>query len=265
MSAFYNLKSSYRPNPNYELRGLQRPWTRELIRLNRSIDPKFGYEQTIVAREIAADRYVDGDGLVYDELPERLYLRMPARFTHALLTEGRIQLASFGLNPRINGSDLPDTPDSPYILALREHDGRPGLPVALGRRALVFRVSLDAYANLRRYNSCLAIDNPDEFVSCVTGKLDEVLSKAGIRIVRVLHAPCVYQWSRLIGTQSVRGSHDAADSNAEDAKYFIKPGYGFHDAEFRLVWILDQDFEGHVDIQCPDLPRCCALFTEDPF
>ena len=262
MSELFNRKLKHAPLSNFELRSVGRRATRELIRLNRMIDPKFGFEQTLVAREIAHGRYVNGDDFAFDVLPERLYRRLSRRALLALFDEGRIRIDTFALDSRINGADLPDTPDSPYILAANGLDGLPGLPVVLGRRALVLRASLDPYVHLRRYNTCLQIDDTDGFVSCITEKLTHVLGTVGGHVVRVLHAPCVYQWSRLVGTESGREFPSTPAIDPEDAKYFIKPSYGFHDAEFRFVWILDQDFEGHVDIQCPDLPDYCSIFKE---
>lgn len=267
MSGLLNQKLKYSPLSNFELKSVGRRSTRELIKLNRMIDPKFGFEQTLVAREIAHETYVNGDHFNFDVLPDRLFWRMSRRALLALLVEGRIRIDTFALNTRINGADLPDTPDSPYILAIAGQDSLPGLPVMLGRRALVMRASLDPYVHLGRYSACLKIDDPAGFVSCITEKLTQVLETIGGHVVRYLHAPCVYQWSRLVGTdcsdtESGREFPSTPAIVPEDAKYFIKPSYGFHDAEFRFVWILDQDFEGYVDIQCPDLPNYCSVFKE---
>lgn len=260
MSGLHNFKLPTSAYTTFELRHVRSP-TRALIRLNREIDPKFGFEQTIVAREIAHGHYVNADDLEYDQLPDQLFKRMSFANCEAILSDGRIRIDTFALDPRINAADLLDTPDSPYILALNGQDGMSGLPITIGRRALVFRAWLDPYARLRQ-GACLSIDDTDRFVSCVTRKLEQVLSHAGSRIIRVLHAPCVYQWSRILGTRAGRGDESDSSADPEDAKYFIKPGYGFHDAEFRFVWILDQDFEGHVDIQCPELLSCCSLFSD---
>ena len=261
MSGLLNQKLKNFPFTNFELRGVVRRSTRELIKLNRMIDPKLGFEQILVAREIAHERYINGNEFAFDVIPHRLYQRMSRRAMNALLQEGRIRINTFALDTQINGADLPDTPESPYILAIHGDDSFPGLPVTLGRRALVLRASLDPSVYLRRHSACLQIDDPAGFVSCITEKLTHVLDTVGGRLVRILHAPCVYQWSRLVGTESGRDSLATPAVDPEDAKYFIKPSYGFHDAEFRFVWILDQDFEGHVDIQCPDLPAFCSSFN----
>lgn len=262
MSGLYNLKLKQSHIANHELLSLARSSARDLFALNRQIDPKTGYEQSIIAREIALGRYINADDFVFDAVPDRLYCRAPDHLLEGLLHHGRIRIESFNLNPRINGADQPDDPRSPYILVNHSQIGSPGFPITLGQRALVFRGSLDPYVHLQRYRSCITIDDPDEFVSCVTEKLNQVLVSVGSRVVRVLHAPCFYQWSRLVGTWRERGF--AADDmvDIEDAKYFIKPGYGFHDAEFRFVWVLDQDFEGHVEFQCSDLPQLCSPFTD---
>ena len=262
MSEHLNQKLQFSRSTHFELQNVARQTTRELIRLNRMIDPKFGFEQTLVAREIVDGRYVNGDSFAYDVLPDCLYHRLSRRALNALMNDGRIRIDTFALDPQINGADLPDNPESPYILATHKYDGLPGLPIVLGRRALVLRASLDPYVYMRRYSACLQIDDPDGFVSCITEKLTQVLGTIGGQVVRVLHAPCTYQWSRLVGTESRCDSLATSAADPEDAKYFIKPRYGFHDAEFRFVWILDQDFEGHVDIQCPDLPEFCSVFKE---
>ena len=279
MSGLHNQRLNKQPLSNYDLHSVARRSARELIRLNRRIDPKFGFEQWIVAHEITLGRYIDGDRFQYNHIPERLFCRMSEAMIHSWLRKGAIRLETFSLNPAINAADIPDTPDAPYLLALHSETTTPALPIALGRRALVFRAFLDPYVYIGRYQHCIAIDDPDGFVSCVTRKLNEVLQQIDCRVVRLLHAPCVYQWSRLVGTQ--RGEMDAIHGqkldeqnahavldegeswpNPEDAKYFIKPGYGFHDAEFRFVWILDQDFEGHVDLRCPDLLPTISVFSD---
>jgi hypothetical protein len=279
MSGHHNLKLQPLPFGNHDVHSVSRRSTRELINFNRQIDPKFGFEQWIVAREIALGRYIDGDNFEYNTTPERLFFRLPDAMIQSLLREGAIQLDSFALNPQINAADIADTPDSPYILALHSRPTSPGLPITLGRRALVFRAFLDPYVHIGRYNHCVAIDDPDGFVSCVTRKLNEVLEQIGSRVVRLLHAPCVYQWSRLVGTRRAQDDETAQQNendpgwsafldnadfwpNPEDARYFIKPGYGFHDAEFRFVWILDQDFEGHVDLRCPELLPSISVFSD---
>lgn len=262
MSGQYNLKLRKSPLANHDLQSLTSYSTRELIQLNRSIDPKRDFEQWIVAREIAQHHYVKADDIFDDDLPERLYCRMPHANCRSLLQEGRIRIDTFALDEQINGGDLPDTPESPYILATDLARGMPALPITLGRRALVFRTWMDPYVHLKRFKTCVAIDDPAEFVSCVTDKLRQVFAGVGSQIERVVHARCFYQWSRLVGARDNRDTGALSPVNAEDAKYFIKPGYGFHDAEFRFVWILDQDFEGHVDIQCPDLLPLCSAFTD---
>jgi hypothetical protein len=280
MSGLHNLKLRRSPLGNHDLHSVSRRSTRELIRLNRRIDPKFGFEQWIVAREIALGRYVDGDRFQYNELPERLFCRLPDPTIQCWLHDGTIRLDTFARDPQINASDIPDTPEAPYILAQHGRTTIPGLPIALGQRALVLRTFLDPYVHIGRHRHCIAIDDPDGFVNCITRRLAEVLQQVDCQIVRRLHAPCVYQWSRLIGTRRVQDNEtglvkdgygddgnaflDKADrwSNPEDAKYFIKPGYGFHDAEFRFVWILDQDFEGYVDLRCPDLLSYVSVFSD---
>ena len=262
MSDTHNLKLRKLPVANQELSMLAHGPSRALFNLNRRIDPKRGFEQTIVAREIALNHYINADDYPFEALPGRLYVRAADHTLQALLDHGKIRIETISYNPNLNQADLPDTPQSPYILVQQNELSATGLPITLGQRALVFRASLDPYAHLRRYRSCISIDDPDRFVSCVTEKLDQVWQEVGGRIVRVLHAPCFYQWSRLVGTRRDSAMADESSGIPEDAKYFIKPGYGFHDAEFRFVWILDQDFEGHVDIQCPDLPQFCSVFTE---
>lgn len=280
MSGLYNLKLKRSLLGNHDLHSVSRRSTRELIKLNRRIDPKFGFEQWIVAREIALGRYVDGDRFRYNDMPERLYCRMPDPIIQSWLHEGTIRLDTFSRDPQINEADLLDMPESPYILALHGRTAIPGLPVALGQRALVLRAFLDPYVHLGRHRHCVAIDDPDGFVNCITLRLKEVLQQVDCHVVRLLHAPCVYQWSRLIGTRRVKDDEagllrdrdgedltafpDGEDwwPNPEDAKYFIKPGYGFHDAEFRFVWILDQDFEGYVDLRCPDLLPYISVFSD---
>jgi hypothetical protein len=262
MSGQYNPELRKPPLANHDLQSLACRQARALIQLNRHIDPKRDFEQWLVAREISQRHYVKADEIFDEALPEFLYCRMPEALCLALFNEGRIRIDTFALDPGINGSDLPDTPDSPYILAGETSQSLPGLPITLGRRALVFRTWMDPYAHLKRSKTCVLIEDPARFVNCVTEKLDQVFADVGARIERVLHARCFYQWSRLVGTKDSRGLNALSSINAEDAKYFIKPGYGFHDAEFRFVWILDQDFEGHVDIQCPDLLPLCSVFSE---
>lgn len=262
MSGQYNLKLRKQPIANHDLQSLTSYSARELIQLNRSIDPKRDFEQWIVAREIAQHHYVKADDIFDGALPERLYCRMPHTQYQALLQEGRIRIDTFARDQYINGSDLPDTPESPYILATETDHGLPGLPITLGRRALVFRTWMDPYVHLKHFKSCAVIEDPATFVSCVTDRLHQVFAGVGSQIERVVHARCFYQWSRLVGARDNRDTGALSPVNAEDAKYFIKPGYGFHDAEFRFVWILDQDFEGHVDIQCPDLLPLCSAFTD---
>ena len=262
MSGQHNLELRKQPLANHDLQSLTCRSARELIQLNRRIDPKRGFEQWIVAREIAQRHYVKADDIFDGTLPERLYCRMPHTHYRALLHEGRIRIDTFALDQRINGSDLPDTPESPYILATETNQGMLGLPITLGRRALVFRTWMDPYAHLNRFKACVAIHDPAEFVSCVTDKLHQIFADVGSKIERVVYARCFYQWSRLVGMHDTQDRDALSPVNVEDAKYFIKPGYGFHDAEFRFVWILDQDFEGHVDIQCPDLLPFCSAFTD---
>lgn len=263
MSGHYNLKSNFSSLSNYGLSSFRQRAKRELIQLNRRMDPKFGYEQEIVADEIMFETYVDGDNFAFDALPDRVFRRMKMPALKALLNDGRVRIETFSFDPKINGADLPDTPDSPYVMAIHDPGGFIGVPVTLGCRALVFRASLDPYAHLCGTNACLAIEDTDGFVSCITRKLNQVFSQAGSKVIRILHAPCVYQWSRLVGTHAGR-TDDASHLDAEDAKYFIKPSYGYHDAEFRFVWILDQDFEGYVDVQCPDLAQYCSVFSDRP-
>jgi hypothetical protein len=262
MSGIVNQKLRKFPITTHELSALATGPSRDLFNLNRRIDPKRGYEQTIVAREIALGRYINADDHAFDVLPRRLFIRGLETTLEAMLNHGIIRIKTISYDPNLNQADLPDTAHSPYILVQHNELSTTSLPITLGQRALVFRASLDPYANLRRYRSCIRIDDPDGFVSCVTEKLEQVWSEVGGRIVRVLHAPCFYQWSRLVGTWRDRAVFDESLGLPEDAKYFIKPGYGFHDAEFRFVWILDQDFEGHVDIQCPELPQFCSAFSE---
>lgn len=262
MSRLYNLKLNRSPVENHELSSVARIRARELFALNRALDPKRGYEQSIVAREIALGRYINADDFEYAAFPNQFYVRGPENILNGLLVNGRIRIDSFNLNPWINGADQPDHAQSPYILVYHGEIGFPGLPITLGQRALVFRASLDPYAYLHRYRTCVTVEEPEQFISCLTEKLDQTLKSVGSRVVRVLHAPCFYQWTRLVGTSRDRREHLENMVDVEDAKYFIKPRYGFHDAEFRIVWILDQDFEGHVEFQCPDLPQLCSPFTD---
>lgn len=142
----------------------------------------------------------------------------------------------------------------------------------MGNNSLIFCTSLLADKKLCKafdVNDYLVIDNPIEFIKCITDKIQEQY-----RVKDILYGPCCYQSTRNVSRDISQEDMDAVHKEKKPEKiivalsnlkkkmenpdlYFLKLNKYKYQQEYRFVWICQAAFPDDIDLYVPKAIEFC--------
>lgn len=215
-------------------------------------------------------------------LPPVLYRFIKGCYAKDLMEEGKIRISSFERCRKCEGGcgDRFDQGEGKGVFSIQAGDCTAEFMLQVGGNPLMFCMALSPDARKGKDDVCIEIFDLPLLINAISVGLTE----AGIKIQRVLHAPCSYA-ERLFVRKCVKSGHALEKLVGQmvsgtkgfdfhlcgemplieigDRHYFTKPISFSDEHEYRIVWDCDSVPEdGKVDIVIKDVQTFCRLYEK---
>ncbi|MCK1407664.1 hypothetical protein [Bradyrhizobium sp. 76] len=219
-----------------------------------------------VELEIARGKYLDLRS-PSRPTPSRLYKMWPAKHADNLVKLGIIRLNPALYFTTVEAPAIKDEREAAFIECGIGVERIVVNASTIGRHSLLFCTTTDRSVRFEGYDSCVEVTNPEGFLSELSNALQLRSAASGAnRLMQVGHSRCSYQHSRVV-VGPMHGFNEHLVKLGEISwdtinilspqKFFIKGADNQPEREYRMVFTMEFDVTGPVDLEIKKLSDYC--------